>query len=426
MTPASGAVSRQDISGVHHRRETCRVCDDGQLGIFLSLGPMPLANAFLRSPEEFAGEPRYPLDLSFCESCSHLQLVDVIDPAVLFKEYLYVTGTSETMNEHNRQHATALAEELELGTGDLVVEVASNDGSLLRWFRTIGTRTLGIEPAANIAELARESGVETVTTFFDSVAADDIVERYGLARLVIAKNVLAHVDDPRDFLVGCGRLAGTTGVIVIEVPYVADMVERGEYDTVYHEHLSYFSMTSLIRLSETAGLVVDRVNRLPIHGGSLQLMLRSRAADTGHCPDALALAAAERTAGLDQLARYEEFAADAFRNRDAVREMLEGLAREGRSIAAYGAPAKGNTLLNWCGIGTSLVEFTVDRNPLKVGMFTPGMHLPVHPVSTLLSRQPDCALLLTWNLADEIRNQQGEYQARGGRFVVPIPHPRFV
>ena len=426
MTRATVAVSPHELSPVHHRRETCRVCDSGHLGIFLSLGPMPLANAFLRSPEDFTEEPRYPLDLSLCESCSHLQLVDVIDPDVLFKEYLYVTGTSETMNEHNRQHAKALAEELELGTRDLVVEVASNDGSLLRCFGTNGTRTLGIEPAANIAELARENGVETVTMFFDSLAVDDIVARYGRARLVIAKNVLAHVDDPRDFLVGCAKLADTTGVIVIEVPYVGDMVDRGEYDTVYHEHLSYFSMTSLIRLSESAGLVVDRVERLAIHGGSLRLMLRSPDADTGHCPEADALAAAERKARLDQLARYKEFAADALRNRDAVREMLERLGREGRSIAAYGAPAKGNTLLNWCGIGTSLVEFTVDRNPLKVGMFTPGMHLPVHPVSTLLSRQPDCALLHTWNLADEIKSQQREYQARGGRFVVPIPHPRFI
>ncbi len=426
MSHATTAVPKGASSGVHHRRDTCHVCGSGHLGVFLSLGPMPLANAFLRSSDEFAEEARYPLDLALCESCSHVQLVDVIDPGALFHEYPYVTGTSETMNAHNRQHAISLGEELELGSGDLVVEIASNDGSLLRCFQAIGAKTLGIEPAANIAELGRESGVETLTMFFDSAAADDLVTRYGRARLVIAKNVLAHVDEPRDFLRGCATLAGAGGVVVIEVPYLGDMISRGEYDTVYHEHLSYFSMKSLVHLSESAGLVVDRVERLSVHGGSLRLMLRGPEADKRHCDEAETLAAVEQKAGLYTPARYEEFAADAFHNRDEVREMLQRLRHEGRSIAAYGAPAKGNTLLNWCGLDTSLVEFTVDRNPLKVGMFTPGMHLPVQPVSTLLSRLPDCALLLPWNLVDEIRSQQREYQARGGRFIVPIPHPRFV
>lgn len=426
MTHSPTVVSHREIAGLHHRRETCRVCGARQLRTFLSLGPMPLANAFLRSPDEFADEPLYPLDVSFCESCSHVQLVDVIDPRALFNEYLYVTGTSETMNAHNRQHATALSDELSLGAGDLVVEIASNDGSLLHCFQTIGAKSLGIEPAANIAELARESGVKTLTMFFDSAAADDIVAQYGRARVVIAKNVLAHVDDPQDFLRGCAALIDVNGVVIIEVPYLGDMIDRREYDTVYHEHLSYFSMTSLIRLSKSTDLAVARVERLAIHGGSLRVMLRSAGTELTHCDEAETLAAVERKAGLDQPARYEEFAADTLRNRDEVREMLERLAREGRSIAAYGAPAKGNTLLNWCGIDTTLIAFTVDRNPLKVGMFTPGMHLPVEPVSTLLSRQPDCTLLLPWNLVDEIKSQQREYQARGGRFIVPIPHPQFV
>jgi hypothetical protein len=195
---------------------------------------------------------------------------------------------------------------------------------------------------------------------------------------------------------------------------------------VYHEHLSYFSMTSLLRLCESAGLVVHRLDRLAIHGGSLRLVLRSSAAGPKHCDESVTLVTAERHAGLDQLARYEGFAADALRNRNALREALERLRSEGRSIAAYGAPAKGNTLLNWSGIDTSLVEFTVDRNPLKVGKFTPGMHIPVLPVPTLAERQPDRALILAWNLAEEIKSQEREYQARGGRFMVPIPYPQLI
>ena len=422
----SAAVPHADISRVHHRRETCRVCASGPLDVFLSFGLMPLANAFLRSPDEFADEARYPLDVARCGTCSHVQLVDVIDPGVLFNDYLYVTGTSETMKAHNADHVSALVRELDLGAADLVVEVASNDGSLLRCFQDAGTRTLGIEPASNIAAVAAENGVETLTTFFDSASADEIVAGYGQARVVIAKNVLAHVDDPADFLLGCARVAGLQGVIVIEVPYLTDMIQRGEYDTIYHEHLSYFSMRSLLRLCESVALVVVNVERLTIHGGSLRLTLKSSPTSVKHCAEAEILVAAEIGARLDRVERYEEFAADAARNREGVREMLEQMQREGQSIAAYGAPAKGNTLLNWCRIDTSLVEFTVDMNPLKVGMFTPGMHLPVQPVSALLSRQPDRALILAWNLAAEIKSQQREYRERGGRFMIPIPHPQLV
>ncbi len=425
MSGDVAAASTHAASQVHRRRNTCRVCGSDRLTVFLSLGPMPLANAFLKSPDEFAGEPRYPLDLAFCSSCSLVQIVDVIDPRTLFSEYLYVTGISETIVASNRDHASALVKELKLGARDLVVDIASNDGSLLRCFQNAGVRTLGIEPAANIAEMARGGGIETMTMFFDGSAAEGVTDKYGRATVVIAKNVLAHVDDPADFLRGCRALAEESGVVSIEVPYLGDLLEKLEYDTVYHEHLSYFSMTSLLQLCERAGLTVERVQRVPVQGGSLRLHLRSSSADGSHSRDASDMAAREEGAGFADLSRYERFANHVLRNREELRGLLQRAKGDGRSIAAYGAPAKGNTLLNFCRIDTSLVEYTVDRNPLKIGLFTPGTHLPVYSVSTLLERQPDLTLLLAWNLADEIRDQQRDYEARGGRFIVPIPAPRF-
>lgn len=385
---------------------------------------MPLANSFLRSPAEFATEAKYPLDVAFCPECSLVQLVDVIDPGTMFNEYLYVTGTSETIAEHNQAHALALIAELGLGAGDLVAEIASNDGSLLRWFKSAGVKTLGIEPASNLAEIARAHGIETVSKFFHHDAAQSIVDQYGHPRVVIAKNVLAHVDDPLGFLRGCGVLVGTDGLVSIEVPYLGDMLDQLEYDTVYHEHHCYFSITSLLGLCDGAGLAMQRVERFSVHGGSIRLTLRSTAGRAEHCGEAIEMSAAERGVGMTTLGRYEKFAADVARNRDAMSVLLEGLRDDGQSIAAYGAPAKGNTLLNYCAIDTNVAEFTVDKNPLKVGLFTPGMHLPVMPVETLVDRQPSFTLLLPWNLADEIRRQQRVYESRGGRFIIPIPTPR--
>jgi hypothetical protein len=426
MSRDSLAPAEKTVPIVYHRRDRCRICDGNRLEQFLSLGPMPLANAFLRSSEEFVAEPHYPLDVSFCPDCSHVQLLDVIDSGTLFSEYLYVTGTSESMVAHNRRHAALLVEELKLTPNDLVIEVGSNDGSLLRSFQNEGMRTLGIEPAANIARMARDLGVETLTQFFDEAAAEGIAGTHGRARVVIGKNVLAHVDDPRDFLRGCRTLMDPSGVTVIEVPYLGDLLDKLEYDTVYHEHLSYFSMMALRRLCDSVGLTIQRVERLGVHGGSLRLTFQSSAARGNHCDAALAMIASERSRGLGEPGRYFQFAGEVARNRDALLSSLEGLAKEGRSIAAYGAPAKGNTLLNYCRIDTTLVEFTVDRNPLKIGLFTPGAHLPVYPVEALLERRPDFALLLAWNLADEILGQQQEYLGAGGRFMVPIPAPRLL
>lgn len=411
---------------VHSRRDSCRSCGRLALQQFLDLGTQPLANAFLRSEAEFADEARYPLALYLCAHCGLVQLADVIDPEVLFGSYIYVTGTSETIAEHNQAYAATVVGLQRLGPGDLVVEAASNDGSLLGCFQRLGVRVLGIEPAANIAELARSRGVPTESAFFNAAEGIRLREAHGPARAVIGNNVLAHVDDPLGFLTGARALLGEDGLVIVEVPYLGEMIERLEYDTVYHEHLSYFSVAALLRLAEAAGLRVVRIDRVPVHGGSLRLYAAPADNGSAHAPAVRALADAETQAGLSDLGRLCRFAAAVERNRSALRALLAESHADGRSVAAYGAPAKGNTLLNYCGIGTELVAFTVDRNPLKVGTFTPGMHLPVLPVERLRERQPDRLLILAWNFSEEIMRQQQDYAARGGRFILPIPVPQVV
>ena len=411
---------------MHHKRTTCRACAGSDLELFLPLGDVALANAFLRGPAEFQGERRFPLDVYFCRTCSMVQLLDVIDPEVLFRNYLYVTGTSDTIAAHNERYASTVVERLGIGRDGLVVEVASNDGSLLRRFKERGVRTLGVEPASNIAAAANAAGIETVNRFFDSRCAAELRERHGPARAVIGNNVLAHVDDPVDFLRGFATLLEPDGLAICEVPELAEFVERLEYDTVYHEHLSYFSVSSLMRVCEEAGLRIVRVDRVPVHGGSVRMYAAPAERAREHASEVVAISRAERDAGIASAERLRRFARDVRAQRDELVALLKRLKAEGKTIGAYGAPAKGNTMLNYCGITTDLVPFTVDKSPLKVGLYTPGSHLPVLPVSELLARQPDTCLILAWNFADEIIAQQQAYLAGGGRFIVPLPQPRVI
>ncbi len=368
----------------------------------------------------------YPLAVYVCETCYLVQLLDVVERDRLFRNYIYLTGTSDTIAAHNTDYARTIVDLLQLGASDLVIEVASNDGSLLNCFQRRGVRTLGIEPAINIAAVAVSNGVETINRFFSRETAADVKRSHGPARVVIGNNVLAHVDEPRDFLGGCLDLLDEHGLVVIEVPALDQMIERLEYDTIYHEHLSYFSLSSMAALCESVGLSIVRVDRVTVHGGSLRVYAARRKYRGSYAPEVEALLRAERAAGLRSSERYRDFAAAVERNRLAIRALLTGLRAEGRSLAGYGAPAKGNTLLNYCGIGRDLLSFTVDKSPLKVGLETPGMHIPVLPVTALLDRQPDYAVILAWNLAEEIVGQQSDFRDRGGQFIVPIPEPRII
>jgi hypothetical protein len=420
-------ASASPVKPAHHLRDTCRGCGSRDLSLFLPLGAMPLANAFLRDATEFAHEAAYPLDVYFCHSCSLVQLLDVIDPGVLFRDYVYVTGTSDTMAAHNQRYAETVVRLLELGPTDLVAEAGSNDGSLLKCFQRQGVRTLGVEPASNIARLAQDAGIETVNRFFDLACAREMRSAYGSARTVIANNVLAHVDDTLGFLQSCRELVEDDGLVIVEVPYLRELVNRLEYDTIYHEHLCYFSITALASLYRRAGLRIVRVDEVAVHGGSLRVYAAPEAqADRYDAGEVTAYLGHEARAGLNEFATFTRIARDVEQHRRALRDLLAEFVAAGHALAGYGAPAKGNTLLNYCGIGPDLLAYTVDKNPLKIGLFTPGTHIPVLPVATLDERQPDDVLILAWNFAEEIMRQQAAHRGRGGRFIIPLPKPEVV
>jgi len=414
------------VSEMHRKRTTCRLCGGSDLRMFLSLGPSPLANGFLHA-EDLSEDPEYPLDVYFCNGCHLVELLDVISPEALFRHYLYVTGTSDTIAAHNTGYAATMVDRLQLTARDLVVEVASNDGSLLDCFRRHGVRTLGVDPAANIAAIATERGIETISRFFDSALAKVIRRQYGPAKAVVANNVLAHVDDPVDLLRGVAHLLDKRGELAFEVPYLVNLIDGLEYDTIYHEHLSYFSVTAILRLCDKAGLTIRRIDRLEVHGGSLRVIAaRRQAAADGHCAGARQMAAEEARRGMGTFEFYEAFAKVVRANREENLGLLSGLRTAGATVAGYGAPAKGNTFLNYCRMDCGMIPFTVDKNPMKIGLYTPGMHIPVLPVSTLEERRPDYLLILPWNFADEIMRQQEHYHAAGGRFIIPVPQPRVV
>ncbi len=405
------------------RRSECRACRGKRLKLFLNLGTVPLANSFLAAEQLAQPELRFPLEVYFCEDCCLVQLVHVVNPEVLFSHYIYRTGTNQTIAEHNRRLAETVVNERKLGPKELVVEVASNDGSLLSCFRERGVRTLGVEPAKNIAQIARDAGIETLNEFFDAASAAKILAGHGQASAVIANNVLAHVDATVEFLSHCKKILRPDGRVIIEVPYLGEMLERLEYDTVYHEHLCYFSVTALMRLFAEAGLLLDRMDHVPIHGGSLRLWGKY-SDNSGHGASVLEMAEKEKKAGLASFSRYAEFARHVQKNREELRALLSRLKKEGKSVAGYGAPAKGNTLLCYCGIGTDLIPYTVDLSPLKVGLYTPGSHIPVAPVQRIFDEQPDYVVILAWNFAPEIMKFLQPLKEKGTRFILPIPEPK--
>ena len=403
--------------------ERCRVCGATLPKPFLDLGETPLANSFLTKERLGDPEPRYPLELVFCSGCALVALSGVVDPEVMFRDYLYVSGTSDTMPKHFADLGAEVVERF-VGAGGLVVELGSNDGTLLKAVKARGAAVLGGEPARNIAVIAERAGVPTVNEFFSAALARRLRAERGAARAVLANNVVAHVDGVRDLVAGVHDLLAPDGVMVMEVPYLVDLLDRVEYDTVYHEHLSYFALAPLVRLMTDAGLHVFDVKRVAVHGGSLRVYASRDPRPTGL--EVGTLRALEQAQQLDTLAPYEAFADRVRAQRHGLVALLRRLKAEGKRVVGYGAPAKGNTMLNYCGIDTTLLDYTVDKNPLKQGLFTPGMRLPVRSTETLLADRPDAVLLLAWNFADEILRQQAAYREAGGRFIHPLPEPRLL
>jgi SAM-dependent methyltransferase len=385
----------------------------------------PLANNLLR-PEDLAKpEPKFPLRLCICQGCWLLQLADLVPPVELFSEYLYFSSFSDAMLRHAQTAAERYVHEFALGSQSRVVEIASNDGYLLQHFQRACVPCLGIEPAANIARVAQGQGIETLVRFFTETTAREIVTGSGPADLILGNNVFAHAPDTNDFTAGLARLLKPGGRVILEFPYAADLIEHTEFDTIYHEHVFYFTLTALQPLFQRHGLEIFEVERLPIHGGSLRILACHRG--TAPIGDSVVnLVAEERRKGVAGAAYYQGFADRVQRIKTELCALLQQLKSEGRSVAAYGASAKGSTLLNFVGLGRETLEFVVDRSSYKQGRLTPGTHLPILPAEQLLARMPDYALLLTWNFAEEILQQQQAYRARGGQFIVPIPEVKVV
>jgi SAM-dependent methyltransferase len=409
------------------RSLTCRSCGETDLKLVLSLGRMPLANALLTKEQLNQPEDTYPLDLVFCPRCTLVQITETVPPEKLFREYLYFSSFSDTVLHHSKELATRLIHSRHLDGGSLVVEVASNDGYLLQYYKQAGIPVLGIEPAVNIARVAREKqDIPTLCEFFGAKLARQLKDQGKQGDVIHAHNVLAHVADLNGFVEGIRILLKKEGVAIIEVPYVKDMIDRSEFDTIYHEHLCYFSLIALDRLFQRHGLVIQDVQRISIHGGSLRIFV----VPAGGCLDlshtGKRFVVDEHRWGLDQIEFYQDFASRVANLKTQLCNTVRDLKGNGNYLAAYGAAAKGTTLLNYFGIGQEALDFVVDRSTYKQDHYMPGVHLPIYSPGQLLEKMPNYVLVLAWNFADEIMSQQEEYRRRGGHFIIPIPELRIV
>lgn len=413
----------QSIEGVDVGTRRCRVCGSRDVRLVLDLGVVPLANSFVDPANRDLDEPKYPLGIQFCANCAIVQLPELVDPDVLFRHYLYTPSASATWREHCKELASWLRDRM-TNAAPFVVEPASNDGCLLKEIMAWAPHVLGVEPALNIAAAAARDGIPTISEFFGEQTAIRIRAKEGEAAAVVGTNVLAHVPDILDFLRGAAVLIGENGIVVIEAPYLRDLVEKVAYDTVYHEHVSYLSVTALARAYNLAGLTLTHVERTPTHGGSIRFVGRA----AGASPDATvnAFLAEEEQLGYASGQALIDFSTRVDGLRSDLRAVISAELAAGRRLAAYGATAKGNTLLSTVGVGADELQYVVDRNPLKQGLLTPGTHIPVVAPEVLTSDPIDTLLILAWNIADEVVAQQQWFAERGGRFLVPIPTPTFV
>jgi SAM-dependent methyltransferase len=394
--------------------------------MILAFGKMALANALRQASQLQDPEPVYPLTLVFCPKCSLVQITETVPPETLFREYVYFSSFSDTQLEHAWQLAHTMIRTRSLGASSLVIEAASNDGYLLQYYKREGVPVLGIDPAKNIASAARERGIPTRDEFFTEALAEQLAEDGLKADVFHAHNVLAHVPDLNGFVRGIRRVLKDNGVAVIEVPYVKKMLDDCEFDTIYHEHLCYFSLTALDYCFARQGLAIQDVERLEIHGGSLRLHAVPEGSGRQRGENVVRLLEEEQRWGVSTPQPYLAFQGNVERLRQQLTNMLAEFKRQGRRLAAYGASAKGSTLLSYFKIGSETLDFVADRSTVKQGYFMPGTQLPICAPARLLESMPDYTLLLTWNFAEEILKQQAEYRGRGGRFIIPVPEPHIL
>ena len=404
---------------VHHRRTECRLCGGTRLTEVLSLAPTPPANAFVDRPG--VQQPSFPLDVFFCEGCGHVQLLDVIDPETLFSDYVYASGTSPVFVQHFQSYAASLVDEFALTPGTLAVDVGSNDGTFLRFLKEAGLVVLGIDPARDIARRTTEAGIETLPLFFNLDIARELRAARGGAGLISANNVFAHIDDLAAVVDAVREWLAPAGIFVFEVSYLADVYQNTLFDTIYHEHLYYHAVKPLVPFFERAGMELISARRVATHGGSIRCVVQHRGGPRATDPSVGDRIAEEARLGIDRAETFIGFAAKIDEVGRELGALLRDIKDRGGKIAGFGAPAKATTLMHHFRIGPDLVDFIVDDSPLKQGLFTPGMHIPVISSAAIAERQPDYLIILAWNFAEPIMRGQEAFARRGGRFIVPLP-----
>ncbi len=406
----------------------CRICKGSNLTPYLDLGHIPLVNTYVPATDAAKKDPVFPLQILFCNDCALSQLSIVVRPEILYSQYFYRSSISKTFTEHCFAFAKQAVNTFNLNAKDLVVDIASNDGCALNEFRKFSVRVVGVEPATNLAELAHKQGIPTINMFWNEGVARKIQTEYGATRLITAMNVFAHVHDLDAFLAAAKSLLADDGVLALEVPYLLNFVNKNEFDTSYHEHLSYFLVKPLMHLFERHDMEIADIKKFTIHGGTIRVYVKHK--NNTHVrtdPDAIRwLLELEKDLGLYDIKTYLHFSQDVQKIRQDLVELLQRLRQQGKVIAAYGASAKGTVLMNYCGITKEMVQYVVDDTPEKQGLLTPGTHIPIVPASMLQTQKPDYLLLLAWNFADELMEKTQEYKDAGGRYIIPIPNVQII
>ena len=424
---ANLSVAAANVESPRAVSPACRFCGKALHTTFVDLGMSPPCQSVVRQQQLNHMEPFFPLHAWVCENCFLVQLEEYVAPADIFSEYAYFSSYADSWVEHARKYSVLMRERFGLGRDSLVMEIASNDGYLLQHFVAAGVPVLGIEPAANVAKVAQDKGIRTEVTFHGRSSADRVVAKYGQADLLLGNNVLAHVPDLNDFVAGMKRLLKPGGVITMEFPHLQRLMAENQFDTIYHEHFSYLSYFTVEQVFAAHGLTLFDVDELPTHGGSIRIYARhANDASKPVSERAQQLRARELSMGFNRIETYQGFAEQVKSTKRKILSLLIDLKNRGKSIVGYGAPGKGNTLLNYCGIRTDLLDYTVDRNPYKQGTYTPGTHIPILTPERIRETKPDYVFILPWNLRDEICSQMSFVREWGGRFIVPIPEPQIL
>ena len=409
---------------LYKKIKRCRICNSKNLIKYLSLGKTPLANSFIEPKNINKKELKFPLEVLYCKNCSLSQLSIVVNPKLLFSKYVYRSSISKTFQNHCAKMAEKVIKMIKSYKNELVVDIASNDGCLLKQFKNIGFKTLGVEPAKNLADIANLNGIETISSFWSIATAKKNLKNYGKAKVITATNILAHVDDLNKFLKAVNILLKKDGLFIVEVPYLYHLLTKNEFDTIYHEHLSYFLVKPLKKLYENNDLYIIKIEKYPIHGGSLRIYAsKNNLKEDTSVREFLNF---ENKNKLYDINTYKNFHKEVKKIKKDFLKLLNQLKNKKKKVVAYGASAKGNTLLNYCGINKNLISFTVDDTPEKQNKFAPGSKIPIKDASYLEKEKPGYIVLLAWNFAKEIMQKTEEYRKRGGKYIIPIPEVRVV